>query len=117
MKQEYPDAIERARAGIRDALALWDATDLSKICQCRTALESAVGALHQFQAGPGIPVDARRRLAALQNEAGVLNRLVDSSLAFQRGLLLRLGINGAVYGASGRVLAEGRHPELPGLEA
>ena len=97
--------LERASAGVRQALELWDATELSRIGRCQELLDRACGDLQCILAC-GAPLPAASGLAAvaaLRNDARRLSRLVDACTAFQQGLWLCLGNPGLEYGASGCV--------------
>jgi hypothetical protein len=97
--------LERARAGLREALELWDATDLSKIGRCQELLDRVCVDLRAL-IGSGGPLPAASALpavAALRHDARRLSRLIDACTAFQQGLWLCLGNPGLEYGASGCV--------------
>jgi len=100
------DPLDSARASIQQALEQWDAADLSQIYRCNVLVEGAVAALQEFRSSlergeHSLGRDPQSILAEIQRETVRMNRLVDACLAFQRGLLLRLGNATPAYGASG----------------
>lgn len=108
----------RAQFAIRQALELWDATDLSKICRCQELIQRACDDL-QAVLGAGssaLHQQSRADLVALQSCTKQMIRLVDACSAFQRGLWLHLGNAAPEYTVRGAESFEGRAPALTGLE-
>jgi hypothetical protein len=115
------DALKHARVGILDALEQWNPTDLSQVYRCNSLLEDVANALREFKAslenGEQSPREARPIVADIGQAAGRMNQRIDACLAFQRGLLLRLGESGPVYGATGAPVDDSSRAELRGVEA
>jgi hypothetical protein len=109
--------LERARAGIRRALAEWNAADLARVEQSRELLTAAVGEMrifeHAVQSGD-VPPTAELYSTILAAKAEVVQatRVVDACVAFHRGLTALSGGAPPVYNAGGQIAGE-----LPGLDA
>jgi len=105
------DRLERARAGIRQALAQWDAADLAKLESSRQLLAGAVGDLRFFENAVrtgGVPhtVELRDAILSVKQEVVQATRVVDAGVAFFRGLLARTGGAPPVYDSEGRIASE-----------
>jgi hypothetical protein len=114
--------LDSARAAIHQALTQWDAVNPSQIHRCSALVEKAVSDLREFTASLetadyDAPKSATTALADIQREAARMNRLVDAGLAFQRGLLMRLGEAAPAYGASGMAIEPPCRTDFCGLEA
>jgi hypothetical protein len=107
-----------AREVTRQALELWDATDMSRICQCQELIGRASSGLASVNDSgvSSIAASMRLEIMRLREDAGRLIRLVDASSAFQRGLRLCSGSTEPEYGVSGRVIHNGNIPVPSGLE-
>ncbi|HUB77894.1 MAG TPA: hypothetical protein VMB03_03810 [Bryobacteraceae bacterium] len=109
--------LDRARSGIREALAAWDAADLSRVEKCCQLLSTAVGDLRVFESAVRtgeVPAsdEVCSTLMAVKMEVVAATRVVDACVAFHRGLAARTGEAPPVYNADG-CLAE----ESEGLES
>jgi len=103
--------LERARAGIRQALAQWDPTDLERVEGSRELLAAAVGDLRAFESAVrlgAVPVtgELRATLRAVKKEIVHATRVVDACVAFHRGLAAIVGGTASGYDAEGRPAAE-----------
>ena len=115
------EQIRRARDLVRTAADQWDAASLSTIGNSVSALESSVGSL---TAAAGIMNgshemagnEMRASLLGLKTDADRLQRLVDASAAFLRGLPGAQSAEVQVYepGGSARLIVAG--PEALGLQ-
>lgn len=105
--RRQPDLIthlQRADDHLRNARQSWDATDISRCAECLEHLQQAAGeiqAAQQFTAeaalqAAGLAAQAKQRLQQLRGSVGRLGRLVDSAVAFHRGLALHTGMDEAV---------------------
>ena len=84
--------LSRAEGRVRNARQCWDPSSLSGCEKCAEQLQHAVDemtAAYQSAAAGWADKAARARLERLRGEAEVLSRLVDSAMAFSRGLALR----------------------------
>lgn len=108
----------RAHGGVRQALELWDATDLSKICQCQELIQRACDDLQAaLDSGAGaLPQQSRGDLAAIRSDTKRMIRLVDACSAFQRGLWLYLGNAAPEYRAQSAGSFDGSAAGSSGLE-
>ena len=111
--------VQRARAGIRQALAQWDPTDLSHVENSRELLASAVDDLRSFESAVRLgQVPATGELYStileIKQEIVQATRVVDACVAFHRGLAARMGESGPGYDADGRFAGEstGLEPEM-----
>jgi hypothetical protein len=81
--------LARAEGHVRQARKSWDATSLSGCAQCAEDLRLAVaemeGACTAAPQGPP-PAGTQVRLDRLRTDVDQLSRLVDSAMAFYRGL-------------------------------
>jgi hypothetical protein len=85
--------VVRAEGYVRNARQCWNPTNLSSCEQCgeqlRQAIEVMQAARQAAAGGPATP-GAKARLERVRNEVETLSRLVDSAMAFSRGLALRM---------------------------
>ena len=103
--------LERARAGIRQALSEWNAADLARVEHCCRLLSAAAGDLRIFESAVRageVPVTAELRSALLAVKRQVVRatRVVDACVAFHRGLAARTGGAPPVYNAEGCIAEE-----------
>ena len=81
--------LARAEGHVRQARKSWDATSLSACAGCADGLRLAVaemeGACAAAPQGPA-PAGTQIRLQRLQTDVDQLSRLVDSAMAFYRGM-------------------------------
>jgi hypothetical protein len=103
--------LERARHGIRQVLAQWDAADLSKVIESCQLLSAAAGDLRLFEnAVRDGEITATPELcsAILEVKQDVVQatRVVDACVAFHRGLAARTGDAPPVYNAEGCIADE-----------
>jgi len=108
--------LERARSGIRKALAGWNAADLERVEHSRELLTAAVGDMRVFEnavRSGDVPPTAElySTLLAVKGEVVQATRVVDACVAFHRGLAALTGGAPPVYNADGSIAGE-----LPGLE-
>jgi hypothetical protein len=111
--------LERARSGIRQALAQWDAADLRQVENSRELLASAVRGLRVFESavrsGDVAPTpELCSTILAVKQEVVQATRVVDACVAFHRGLAARIGGAPPVYNAEGSIAEEpaGLEPEV-----
>jgi hypothetical protein len=113
--------LERAQAGIRQAMAEWDPTGLDRVEESREMLAAAVGEMRAFESavrlGTVFPSgELCATLLAVKQEIVQATRVVDACVAFHRGLAARIGDAGPGYDAKGRFA--GNCAELePGVHA
>ncbi|HLK49908.1 MAG TPA: hypothetical protein VKT49_17315 [Bryobacteraceae bacterium] len=85
--------IAQAEGHVRNARRSWDPTKSEGCEQCaehlRKAVEFMLFARQAAAGGTALP-GAKAQLTRLHHEVEVLSRLVDSAIAFSRGLALRL---------------------------
>jgi hypothetical protein len=103
--------LERARKGIREALAQWDAADLSKVQECCRVLAGAADDLRIFEnavhfGNVASTPELCSTLLAVKNEVVQATRVVDACVAFHRGLVARTGDAPPVYNAEGCIAEE-----------
>jgi hypothetical protein len=103
--------LDRARAGIREALAGWDAADLARVENCCQLLSTALGDLRVFESAVRsgeIPASGElcSTLMAVKQEVVQATRVVDACVAFHRGLAARTGGAPPVYNAEGCIAEE-----------
>jgi len=103
--------LERARSGIRQALAQWNAVDLDGVENSRELLVAALGDLRIFEsavrAGVVPPTDdLHSSIRAVKQEVAQATRVVDACVAFHRGLSARTGGAPPVYNAEGQIADE-----------
>ena len=103
--------LERARQGIRQVLAQWDAADLPKVVKCCQLLSTAAGDLRLFEnAVRDGKVAATPELCsailAVKQDVVQATRVVDACVAFHRGLAARTGDAPPVYNAEGCIADE-----------
>jgi hypothetical protein len=81
--------LARAEGHVRQAQKSWDATSLSGCAECAQGLRLAVaemeGACAVALQGPP-PAGTETRLERLRSDVDQLSRLVDSAMAFYRGM-------------------------------
>jgi hypothetical protein len=111
--------LERARSGIRQALAQWDAANLQQVEDSRALLAAAAGDLRVFEAAAragDVPPTAElcSTILAVKQEVVQAVRVVDACVAFHRGLAARTGGAPPVYNAAGNIAEEsaGLEPEV-----
>ena len=111
--------LQRARAGIRQALFQWDGTDLARIDASRELLVAAVSDMRTFESAVrcgSVPATEElcETLLAVRQDIIQATRVVDSCVAFHRGLAARMGGSAPGYNAEGRMAAEspGMEPEV-----
>ena len=103
--------LDRARSGIRQALAQWDAADLAKLETSRKLLADAVGDLRFFENAVrtgSVPQTAELldTILAVRQQVIHATKVVDAGVAFYRGLAARTGGAPPVYDAEGRIASE-----------
>lgn len=103
--------LERARSGIRQALAQWSAADLPRVENSCALLAAAVGDMRVFESAVrsgDVPHTAalRSTILAVKKEVVRATRVVDACAAFHRGLAARTGGVSPVYNADGRLAHE-----------
>jgi hypothetical protein len=108
--------LERARAGIRQALAQWDAADLAKLESSRKLLADAVGDLRFFENAVrtgGVPhtPELHSTIMAVKREVVQATKVVDAGVAFFRGLQARTGGAPPVYDSAGHIADESAEVE------
>lgn len=108
--------LERARRGIRKALAQWNAADLESVEQSRELLVVAAGDLHIFEnavrAGDFPPTpELCTTILAVKQEVIEATRVVDACVAFYRGLAARTGGAPPVYNSEGCIAEESAEME------
>jgi hypothetical protein len=108
--------LDRARAGIRQALAEWNAVDLARVEHFRELLLKAVDDMRAFESAVvagDVPPTAElySTMVAVKGEVVQATRVVDACAAFYRGLAALSGGAPPVYNAGGQI-----QDELPGLE-
>jgi hypothetical protein len=121
MPPEPTARLERARAGIRQALAQWDASDLERLEGSRTLLAEAVGDLRFFEnavrtGSVAHTAELQSTILAVKHEVVQATKVVDAGVAFFRGLQARTGGAPPVYDAAGRIADESAEVE-PGVHA
>ena len=111
--------LDRARSGIRQALAQWNPADLQVVESSRESLAAAAGDLRVFEravrAGDVPPTaELRATIVAVKKEVMQAARVVDACVAFHRGLLASTGGAPPTYNAEGRISGEsaGLEPEV-----
>jgi hypothetical protein len=111
--------LERARSGIRQALAQWNAADLEQVEESRELLVAAAVDLRVFETAVGagdVPHTAElySTILAVKQEVVQATRVVDTCVAFYRGLAARTGDAPPVYNAEGHIEEEpaGLEPEV-----
>jgi hypothetical protein len=111
--------LERARSGIRQALAQWNAADLEQVDKSREVLVAAAGDLRVFESAVrsgDVPHTAElySTIVAVKQEVVQATRVVDTCVAFYRGLAARTGGAPPVYNADGQIEEEpaGLEPEV-----
>ena len=103
--------LHRGRAGIRQAMAQWNAADLEAVEESRRLLAAAVEDMRAFESaarnGGVTPTDGlRTTLLAAQREIVQATRVVDACVAFHRGLAARMGAATPGYDAAGHAACE-----------
>jgi hypothetical protein len=111
--------LERARAGIRQALAQWDAADLPRVENSRELLVAAASDLRLFESAVragDVPhtAELHATILAVKQEVVQATRVVDACVAFHRGLAARTGGAPPVYNAAGHIAEDpaGLEPEV-----
>jgi hypothetical protein len=108
--------LERARSGIRQALAQWNAADLARVDASRELLVAAAGDLRIFESAVragDVPPTAElfSAILAVKQEVVQATRVVDACVAFHRGLAARTGGAPPVYNAEGCIADESAEME------
>lgn len=103
--------LERARAGIQQALAGWDAADLSRVESSCELLATAAGDLRLFESAVragevAATADLCSTILAVKKEVVEATRIVDACAGFHRGLAARTGGAPPVYNAEGCIAEE-----------
>jgi hypothetical protein len=103
--------LDRARSGIRQALAQWNPADLPAVESSRELLAAAVGDVRVFESAVragDVPHTAQLRdtIVAVKKEVMQATRVVDACVAFHRGLLARTGGAPPTYDADGCIAGE-----------
>ena len=92
--------IARAEGHVRNARHCWDPSSLAGCQQCAEQLQQAIEMMTAAQEaatrGP-MALEAKARLGSVRSEVEILSRLVDSAMAFSRGLALRMAGEEAVH--------------------
>jgi hypothetical protein len=93
--------LQRAEDHVQNARQSWNATDISRCAECLEHLRQAaeeIQAAQQFigEAALQGATTARERLQQLHGSVNRLGRLVNSAIAFHRGLALHSGMDEAV---------------------
>jgi hypothetical protein len=92
--------ILQAEGHVRNARRYWDPANLFSCEQCAEQLQQAIElmtAAQQAAARGAAAIGARTRLTQLRGEVEVLSRLIDSAMAFSRGLALRMASQEPVH--------------------
>jgi hypothetical protein len=105
------ELLQRARLGIRQALAQWDPADLLRVESSRVMLVAAVSDMRHFEGAVrtgDVPPNAELRslILAVKQEITRATRVVDACVAFHRGLAARTGGAPPVYDAAGNIAGE-----------
>jgi hypothetical protein len=103
--------LDRARKGIREALAQWDAANLPKVEQSCQLLAAAANELRVFESAVrsgGVPATPElcATILAVKQEVMQATRVVDACVAFHRGMAARTGDAPPVYNAEGCIAEE-----------
>ena len=91
---ELANNLKHAEASLARVVQIWDATNLSACEECLVLLEEVAGHLRTAQPQSGtlpslVTMEAVDRLNGLRDDVRLIGRLVDSAIAFQRGLAIR----------------------------
>jgi hypothetical protein len=108
--------LERARAGIRRALAQWDASDLERLEGSRKLLADAVADLRFFEhavrtGGVSHSAELHATILAVKREVVEATKVVDAGVAFFRGLQARTSGVPPVYDSAGHIADESAEVE------
>lgn len=108
--------LERARSGIRQAMAQWNAADLARVENSRDLLVAAAGDLRIFEGAVlagDVPPTAElcTTILAVKQEVVQATRVVDACVAFHRGLATVTGDAPPVYNAEGCIADESAEME------
>jgi hypothetical protein len=103
--------LQRARTGIRQAMAQWDPTNLARVEESRELLSAAAGDMHLFEGAVRlgkVPAtdELRTTLLGVTQEIAHATRVVDACVAFHRGMAARVGGSAPGYDAQGHVAGE-----------
>ena len=111
--------LERARTGIRAAMANWDASDLERIGNSSRMLSDAVEDMRLFESAARlgqIPVSQElySTIVTVKQEISQATSVVDACVAFHRALAARMGEATSTYNAEGQFAEEstGLEPEV-----
>lgn len=77
---------------VGNARQSWDPSNLRQCFECSSHLDQAIEEMKaacEAAAGGPVPPGTKARLGRLRGEVEVLSRLVDSAIAFGRGLMIR----------------------------
>jgi len=116
------EQVRQAERLVRTAADRWDAADLSNIGSCISVLESSVGSLTAASKmlKEGSPEDTRNllrtMLAGVRKDANRLQRLVDASAAFLRGVPGTPHAEIAFYRPGGSTQSIDAESGAPGLQ-
>ena len=91
---ELANNLKHAEASLARVVQIWDATNLSACEECLVLLEEVAGHLRTAQPPTSmlssrVTTEAVDRLNGLRDDVRLIGRLVDSAIAFQRGLAIR----------------------------
>ena len=92
--------IAQVEVHIRNARRSWNPVSLAGCEKCAEQLQQAVEIMQAAQEAAtrgSMAPGAKARLSSLRSEVEVLSRLVDSAMAFSRGLALRVASEEAVH--------------------
>lgn len=110
--------VAQAQRQVRRALVDWDACNLDQADAGRQLLQLAVKELSAaeqalLQGGPSGGPEIYRTMLSLKGDLATLTGLIDACVSFHSGLLVRLGVTGSSYDASGHAV-QGKIPH-PGI--
>lgn len=108
-----------ARESLASAAAKWDATDVSRICECLKGLEQSAAAMEQAEqnliGGDGSSlVSLRPGILSLRDDVARMGRLVDAAAAFLRGVP---GGASPGYGPDGQAFSPAANMESRSMQA
>lgn len=118
---EIQEAISEARSLVRAAGEVWAGGDFQRCEEAPGFLSSAVESVRRandllLSASPSVRRQAQSPATALAHEVARLDRLVDSSAAFYRGIAARVQGAGASYDSYGLSAAVPESPGSPRIE-
>ncbi len=90
---ELANSLKHAESSLARVVQIWDATNLSACEECLVLLEEIAGHLRAAQPAAGMlssraPAGALNHLNGLRDDVRLIGRLVDSAIAFHRGLTI-----------------------------